>query len=417
MWVSFPLAERVDHITALAARVVCNPRPARYDLPGPAPDLTRGFRLSAEGSEWFPSRFAGIQRRTALAVLSVVLALLAWCLSVACTRDVFASDRPPSTREVKPDSEFYKAVVARVRDGQGYYEAAREEFALPIWSEGGFRPTSVFNWRTPLYAWMLSRADAVVDKTVVAGLGLVAATLCFLALGRSLGPGPAVLTFLLTGPLAWCILGDVYLFTELWAGILIALSVGAYGLGRWPVAVIAAVAALFLRELVLPYCLLCLVLAAWERRWKEVTLWVVGLGLFGLFYAWHVQQVFVQIADIEKTHGTTWLAFGGMPFVLAAVQIGNVFLTAAPTVLAAVLLPFALLGLAGWRGEAGLRAFLACLGYLTFLLMAGNPPYNAYWGLLIGPLVMLGLAALPPSVRDLWTALRNPAAEKPPAIQ
>src|SRR5262249_22180686 len=148
-------------------------------------------------------------------------------------------------------------------------------------------------------------------------------------------------------------------------------------------------------ELVLPYCLLCFVLAIAQRRWREVGTWVVGIGLFAIFYAWHVQQVRLMIGSGESTKVGSWLHFGGTPFALAAVQLGNVFLTVSPAAVTAIVLPLALLGLAGWRSEAGTRAFLACVGYLVFFLIAGQPPYNAYWGFLIGPLVTLGLAALP----------------------
>lgn len=369
--------------------------------------------MSAEGSAVFPSRFAGVGRAPALAIVGLTAAALVWCVFVSFTRPVLPSSDDAPRRQPKPDSDFYRSVVERVRSGQTYHQAAKDEFDEPVWSEGGFRPTSPFHWRTPVYAWVLAPLPGKTGMAVVGGLALLAAGFCFLALGRTLGPGSAFLTFLLIGPLAWCGIGDVYLFTELWAGILIALSIGAYGIGRWPVAVAAALIALFFRELVLPYCLLCFALALLQRRWAEVGAWVTGLAVFAVFYAWHVQQIRLQIAGEGDAKLGSWLKFGGTAFALAATQLSNVFLTNAHAVVSAVVLPLALLGLAGWRSEAGPRAFFACVCYLAFFLVAGQPPYNAYWGLLIGPLLMLGLAALPAAGRDLAVALHQPAAAAP----
>jgi hypothetical protein len=372
--------------------------------------------VSAEVTPVFTSRFAGLSRPAALAIVGITSLALGWCLYVSMTQFVLPTEESAATarkRQNAPDSTFYENVTKRVRDGQRYHEAARDEFADPLWSENGFRPTSVFHWRTPIYAWVMAPLSDKGSMALAGGLAFIAAICCFLALGRTVGPGPACLTFLLIGPFAWCALGAAFRFTELWAGILIALSVAAYGIHRWPVAVVAAIAALFFRELALPYCLLCFVLAIGQRRWTEVGTWVIGFGLFAIFYAWHVQQVRLMIGSSEETKVGSWLHFGGTAFALAAVQLGNVVLTASPAALTAIVLPLALLGLAGWRSEAGTRAFLTCIGYLVFFLVAGQPPYNAYWGLLIGPLLMLGVAALPIVGRDLFRAIRSAQ----PAIQ
>ena len=58
------------------------------------------------------------------------------------------------------------------------------------------------------------------------------------------------------GPLLPCLLGDLYVMPVLWAGMLIGLSVCGYGLDRPYLGATAGVAAVFFRELALPYCLL-----------------------------------------------------------------------------------------------------------------------------------------------------------------
>ena len=72
--------------------------------------------------------------------------------------------------------------------------------------------------------------------------------------------GPLPLAMLLAGPLLPCILSDLYVLPVLWAGVFIGLSVCAYGVRRPYLGVAAGLAAVFFRELALPYCLLG---AAW----------------------------------------------------------------------------------------------------------------------------------------------------------
>jgi hypothetical protein len=357
----------------------------------------------------YPSLFANCSRRQAIAVVYLTLIVLLACVYVSLTQKILPD--PPLTKQgepapPKPDALFYEHIVDRVRGGQRYHDAVMEEFDLPFWREGdGLRPTSIFNWRTPTYAWVLGALPSHNTRILCLSLlALLTAALCFRAVQQSQGPFPSVVTALLLGPFAWCFLGGVYYFTELWAGILIALSVALYALQRWPFAVLAGLAALFFRELTLPYCLLCVVLAIAQRRPAEVSAWVLGLGLYAGFYAWHVHEVRLHIAGEAATNVDSWIRFGGLAFAIATTQIGSIFLTVLPSFFAALMLPVALLGLAGWRGDTGVRAGLTCAGYLTFFLVAGRPQ-QAYWGLMISPLLTLGLAGVPNAVRDLHAVI------------
>src|SRR5579859_4263499 len=259
--------------------------------------------------ESYRSRFAALNRSQAIAVVVVTALGLAWCLYTSLTKPILEAPPPGPDGKAKPDSQFYAMVIDRVRHGEYYYDAAKAEFTSPYWS---FRPTSLFHWRTPIYAYGLAALPGETGGiTVVALLALLTTGTCFLALGRTGGPAPAFMTFLLVGPFAWCFLGGAYLFTELWAGILMALSIAAYALSRWKLAVAAALVALFIRELVLAYCLLCLVLALWERRRPESLAWLVGLALFAVFYGWHVGEVRKQIAGMENAQLGSWFRLGG----------------------------------------------------------------------------------------------------------
>src|SRR5262249_42674640 len=156
--------------------------------------------------------------------------------------------------------------------GEGYYAAAATELRAR-----GYPTKSVFNWRTPLPIWLIGVVHPLVGKVVLSGLGLLALLMLFAAVERTATLRQAGLAgLLLSGALMFCVLGDLFVMPVLWAGVLMALSVAAFGLQRPLVGVAFGLAALVCRELAAPYCVLCLALAVRDRRWRETALWVVG---------------------------------------------------------------------------------------------------------------------------------------------
>src|SRR4029077_6606253 len=127
----------------------------------------------------------------------------------------------------------------------------------------------VFNWRTPLPIWLIGVLPGAMGRIII---GLFAAILLALALhvaGREGNVRSGLLCgLLLIGALMPCWLEDVYIMPVIWAGVFIALSVCAFSVSRNGWGVGCGLAALFLRELAGPYCVVCLLLAAWQRRWK-----------------------------------------------------------------------------------------------------------------------------------------------------
>ena len=196
--------------------------------------------------------------------------------------------------------------------------------------------------------------------------------------------------FLLLGGLAWCFIPLGVYAQELWAGTLITMSICLYGLGRWPLAVLAGLLALFFRELTLPYCLLALGFAAWQRRPTEVIAWVGGLALYSAFMAWHMARVAELLPQAQGGSVLGWVTFGGLPFLLDTCRMNFALLVLLPTWATAIYLPIAVLGLAGWRGEMGMRVGLTVAAYLAAFCVVGQP-FNLYWGLMYAPLLGLGL--------------------------
>lgn len=188
---------------------------------------------------------------------------------------------------------------------------------------------------------------------------------------------------------------------ELWAGGLIALSLGMHRAGRWGGALAVVAVALAIRELVLPLVLLMAAMAGWHRRWRETAAWgALALG-FAALLEWH-HAVLASQTSLADPVGPHWLSLRGLPG-----WIGNVIessqLHLLPIALAGPIAVLALLGWAGRRTPAGATTTLLLLGYGAAFMIAGRAN-NFYWGLIVTPVLFAGLAFAPSALADLWTA-------------
>jgi len=209
---------------------------------------------------------------------------------------------------------------------------------------------------------------------------------------------------LLLGVFQWCVDGDAFLAQELWAGILIALSVCAYALGYWPAGLAAGFAALLWRELALPYCLIAAFLAWRGGRRREMLRGVAGFILYALFFAYHASQVSKHITPADR-FPSSWIQFGGLSFILKTCRM-NVFLLALPSWVSGIYLPLAILGLIGWRGPTALRVTLTVAAYFGAFAIVGQP-FNEYWGLLCAALLPFGIVRAPAAIGELTHAVRQ----------
>jgi hypothetical protein len=172
-----------------------------------------------------------------------------------------------------------------------------------------------------------------------------------------------------------------WLMGEPWAGVLIGLSVCAYAIQRPSLAAPLGLLALFVRELAAPYCLVCALIAAVNRRWRELWFWIAGTGAYAAYYGWHLTQVSAQRLPTDFAHSSSWLEFGGLPFLLATVHWMG-WLLILPASLTAVTLVLIVAGIVDERTPLHVRA--ASAGYVGFFLVAGMP-FNDYWGLIAAP--------------------------------
>jgi hypothetical protein len=357
-----------------------------------------------------------------LGVIAVALAVGLYLSLVQSTAHI-----PVYTGEHKlagADLKYYRVVIDRVGRGENYYDVAREQ--LPEW---GFPIGSPFNWRLPTYAYLLGvlpGPGAIQAVAALIGLaGLVLAGLAeFSSLSRAADPAaspnplPAFGTILLLiGVAAWPLSGDAYLAQEVWAGMLILLSVGAAGCAadhpRWRIVSVAAgLLALAFRELVLPYCLIAGGIALWQGRRREAVAWLVGVVLFFGYLAWHMSQVHARLAPEERADSLGipgWVHFGGLNFDIMCTRM-NAFLISMPGWIVFLYLAMGVIGLFGWRSEQGALLALTTISYLASFAVIGESK-NFNWGLMFAPLLPFGVVRAPGVIRCvIGAALPTPEA-------
>jgi hypothetical protein len=337
-------------------------------------------------------------------VAAVLLALTAWLLAGARPGLPAPAAAPRAAGE--SDVDLYKAIVARVRAGEGYYDAAGAEL------RGRHYPTRpAFNWRQPTYAVLLAALPGPLARALLVLLGAAVVLLARRALLGSAWRAHALAgTALAAVTMAGALVASFVYLQESWAGLLVALSACAFALDRWRLGVAAALAALAFRELALLPCAVGLALALRRRRWPEVAAWLAGLAAWAAFFAWHLGEVARHTRPDELSRG--WLALGGARFVIATSR-WNPLLLAPPAWAVALVLPLVLLGLAGAREPPFPRAALVVFGYLLVFSIAGHS-FNDYWGAMDAPLLAFGFLAAPASVRDLARALAGAGRREAP---
>jgi hypothetical protein len=331
--------------------------------------------------------------------LAALAAFTGICLTVSLTKDPTPPFVPPPT--ATSDVDVFERIVSGVRSGGSFYDVTQRELR-----SHGYPTRSVFNWRTPFYAWVFGASPGPdwARGLLVALVAATAAVVCFDLL-REIPFLPACLGGVLyVGSVAWCTGKQSYLFTEYDAGALITLSIAARRRGWVGLAVGSGLAALFLRELSLPYVAVALGLSVREGRRREALAWGLGLLAFVAFVLVHASVVHARLTADDLAMSEGWVRFGGVRFVLATAQ-ANVFLMMLPLWCTALYLPVAVLGLVRALGGPGREVGLTGLVYLAAFCVVGAP-FNFYWGFLDAPILALGftrgLAALAALVTDAF---------------
>jgi hypothetical protein len=326
-------------------------------------------------------------RRAQLAVIGLV-ALLATALL----------PRPTSETPVfgggARDQSLHTITIARLHAGDPYYVAVGDELR-----RRHFPTASPFNWRTPLLFSALAMSPSTGRVAFIA-FGV-------LVLGVTVGllhrqPPIVVVAGALAQSGAIGVMFDphVWVFHEIWAGYLIGLSVFAYLRKKWTLGAVLGIVALFVRELTAPYAIVCGILAAGGQRRRELSIWILGGLAYCIHYGWHVWQVAAHQRTGDIGHATSWLRFGGVPFVVDTLRTNSI-LHDAPAWLTASALVLLVSGLLA--GGVSVHMRWTVIAYMAFFAVVGQT-FNWYWGWLPGFVVPLVFAH---GIPVAWALLRR----------
>ncbi len=351
--------------------------------------------------------------RLAALLLAVFIVLAAWAPGLAPgpaevphvlppAKDVPSGTKPPVAI---PDDDgrdndlrLYKLVAERVKRGDNYYVAATElqrANSYPVAPGLTVRlPTLAY-----LFAWIGQTGMSVLAWVLVGG--------ALLANWRRFGTEPGGETFRMFGAgflffgLGNATHANFLVLHEVWSGLLMALALGLHrpSQGKWLGAFVAGAAALAIRELALPFVLLMAAYALWRRQWREGAAWGLLAAVFLAALAWHVSLAEAQIR-IGDPISPPWLVLGGLPALLYKV-IHSCALSILPVFIAGPLVILALFGWTSWKSPMGSFASLLTLGYATAFMIAGRDN-NFYWGVILVPVLVMGLAMAPFALKSLW---------------
>jgi hypothetical protein len=353
-----------------------------------------------------PTRYANYSRSLARIGLGLLVFWIALCIHL--TRD--APSPPPDTvaastsrSEDRADVRLYETVIARVRGGEPYYSAAAAALRA-----GNYPLRPFVTFRLPTLAWI--EAHLPRTATIAAVFLLAAAT--FAAWWHRLAPAFArtpprlIAGALVLAGMTRFVQPQLVVFHEVWASLLIALSLALWRPGRWATSVGVALAAVLVRETAALFPLVMASAALIEGRRREAAAWSAVLAALAVALVLHAQAVAgVVLPDDPASPGWTGMHGAGL-FVSSVIAATGLSLL--PTIIAATLIVLAAFGWQGWADPMVPRVQGLLTAYLLLIGFAARPD-TWYWALFAAVPLLPGLAFAPDGLRDLIGAARRPA--------
>ncbi|QKR99961.1 hypothetical protein F9288_10185 [Sphingomonas sp. CL5.1] len=355
-----------------------------------------GIRLAA------PTRFAGLSNRAA----RIVLALAALLLLLACYSVIdapgprLASDAAGESGAAggMTDRMLYENIVSDIRYGDNYYTATATELR-----RGHYPLRPFITFRLPalavIQAWLPQWLSPLLLYALVA-----AVVLAWMVRLRTVFTGPlptAMALLLLAGGLVACVQPMLLVFHEIWAGLLIALSLAIWRPGRWIESVSIGLAATLIRETAGLYLGLMFLLALVEGDRREALGWFIAATVLAVVVAFHAHAVAMVVRPLD-TPSPGWMGMLGYGFFVKSLASATV-LVAVPGAIAALLVTMGLYGWASWRDPTALRVLVTLTGYATLIGIFCRAD-TFYWVMLPAPLMLVGLVFVPCGLRDLIAA-------------
>lgn len=297
------------------------------------------------------------------------------------------------------DLILYARINDRMAHGESYYAAAADEHR-----KGNYPLRPFVTMRLPT----LASFSATLGPTMMTGILYMLVIATLLAWRHRLrhqfrdpDRRTIALGLLLAGMMSafW---PEFIVLHELWSGILLALALAIHRPNKWLPSVVVATCALLIRELALPFVLLMIGFALCERRWREVAALgavVIAFAFAMILHAQHVAAV-VTAADLASPG---WASLSGWEGFVRTVRLPSA-LRAFPDWVGTIAMILSLFGWLSWRSRAGLFGTCLFIGYGLIFMVLGRPD-NFYWGFIVVPTFLIGLAFLPQAFADLRAAL------------
>ena len=348
----------------------------------------RGLRLSPQAlrlSEHSLARRIGT-RRAGCAVIAILLIL-----------GVAAPDRIDPGQYRVPgldDTALHLAIIGRIAAGEPVYASIGTELRAR-----GYPSASTANWRTPFHYWIVAQfGTARIGRAlvIVANLAVFLGAYAlrhrfwgswFVAAVLLMGTMVPIVTFRPAG----------IVMAEYWAGMLVALALAFYHCRWWTAAACCGVLAIFVRELAVPFGVICGLFAVSERRHRESAVWVVGGLAYVVYYLLHAQAVSAAMLPTDWSWPHSWVRFLGWPFVLQTAWVAGwtIFL---PYVVTPIMAALALAGAFARSMPRQLRWPL--VAYALLFCVVGQP-FNFYWGFVTAPFWTYALLYTPEGAKFL----------------
>ena len=346
-----------------------------------------------------PTRLAGLPSLWKRAILAGLALLIAWGLSLA--------PGLPTGQPGAGDADLYRAVAARVHNGEPYHRAAAAEQR-----HRGYPVRPFTTMREPLLAEIGATIGPRTADLLLILLGIGAALATGMRLFHELrSPVREVALTLAASSVGLLAMPGMWVWHELWAGVLVALALACRSDRHWGLAVLFGLVAALIREFALPLLPLMAFAALLSHRRQEAIGWAAASLVAVAALAGHAVAA-TEAAGVGGAVSPGWVAFGGWGFDLLLARHCAVLLLLPPQA-AAIALPLALLGWAAWRSDYALRVTLMLATWLAAFLIVGRPD-NDYWGFLLLPTLPIGLALAPAALRDLLAPA--PGGNRAPAL-
>lgn len=348
-----------------------------------------------------PSRFAALGRNKARLALLALALILAACLSALGVPQSATGASATGAAQELTDLALYERISAGVKGGDNYYVSAATALRAshyPLRPFLAFRlpALSVVQAALPLWA-TLSMLFALVLATAIAwGVRLG------MALPRLL---QRIAVFvLLLGSLIAFLQPELSAFHEIWAGLLVALSLALRRPGRWVEAVAIGLAAMLIRETALLYAVVMALFAWFEDQRREALGWGVAILVFAAALGMHAYAVAGVTGPLDAG-APGWFGLNGFGFFVDAL-VTSTALQILPLWLAALLVGLLLFGWASWNDPLGLRMFALLVVYAVAIGVFARLD-TFYWALMIAPVSLVGLVFVPDALRDLIVRARG----------